>query len=596
MEKSESADTSILFRKGWKIVFSYLGEYRREVVILSVLGIFSALANGAVPYLVGTFFDAVIAPERLFTLFEYTLPLWQALLGGWFLVQVIANGSDYVIDRIRRRVGTHINASFVSTAASTLLTLPISFHKEHRHGDTWDRVMRARQALTQIIEQVVIQIAPQLLSVLIGFVFAFSISPLLAGILVLGVVIYVLTLIKVVAPIAKLQEKGYRAWSDAFGDAYDAIANYETVKQATAEEFERKHLTEKFVKKAFGIWYKVEKIWSNINFYQRVVVIGTQLTIFIIAAFYIHQGDLTVGGLIALNGYAAMVFAPFATLGYKWESLQNGLVAIERAQDILDTEPENTQGHVKKHDISGKVEFNDVSFSYAEDSGVLHDINFEVNPGDVVAFVGESGVGKSTAISLISGYYFPTNGEVRIDDVSTKEIDLKHLRSSIAVVPQEVVLFNDTIEANIRYGQPDASDEEVRSAAKKAHVDVFVEKFDDGYEQLVGERGVKLSVGEKQRVAIARAILRDPKILILDEPTSALDVQTEFAITESLDELMKDRTTFIIAHRLSTVRRADQILVFNGGRVVERGTHDELLEKEDGVYRQLHDLHIGLRE
>ncbi len=227
---------------------------------------------------------------------------------------------------------------------------------------------------------------------------------------------------------------------------------------------------------------------------------------------------------------------------------------------------------------------------------MLKNINFQVNPGEVIALVGESGVGKSTLIDLLSGYNFARTGQVLIDSVNIKRLDLKKLRGQIAVVPQEVVLFSDTIETNIKYGNFDASRKEVEEAAKLAHALDFINRMPKKWKQIVGERGYKLSVGEKQRVAIARAILRDPKILILDEPTSALDAKSEKIIQESLEELMKNRTTFIIAHRLSTVRRADKILVFKDGEIVETGQHDELLKIENGVYRHLYELQIGLHQ
>ena len=225
---------------------------------------------------------------------------------------------------------------------------------------------------------------------------------------------------------------------------------------------------------------------------------------------------------------------------------------------------------------------------------MLSHINFSVSPGEIVAFVGESGVGKSTAISLISGYYFPMKGDVLIDDVDTRKWNLAALRKHIAVVPQEVALFNDTIKVNIKYGTPDATDQEVQHAAKEAHIAEFIATLPNGYDTMVGERGIKLSVGQKQRVSIARAILRNPCILILDEPTSALDAKTEQIITKALERLMKGRTTFIIAHRLSTVRKASKIFVFEKGKIVETGTHDELIAKKGGTYQNLYHYQIGL--
>jgi ABC-type multidrug transport system fused ATPase/permease subunit len=246
-------------------------------------------------------------------------------------------------------------------------------------------------------------------------------------------------------------------------------------------------------------------------------------------------------------------------------------------------------------DLKGEFVFENVSFAYQKKQNKIMDgISFKVKPGEIVAFVGESGVGKTTIIDLISCYYFPQKGKILIDGHNIKNLDLKFLRSKIAVVPQEVVLFNDTIKKNITYGSFSASEKKIKEAAEKSYASEFIESFPKKYEQIVGERGIKLSVGQKQRVAIARAILRDPRILILDEPTSALDAKSEKFIQESLEKLMKGKTTFIIAHRLSTVRKADKILVIQNGKIAEQGKHKELINIPNGIYRQFYELQIGL--
>ena len=339
-------------------------------------------------------------------------------------------------------------------------------------------------------------------------------------------------------------------------------------------------------------------IWQGMNFYQRLIVTLTQFIIYGISFYLILEGRMTIGELVMFNGYAAMLFGPFVKLGHNWQVVQNGLIALERAEKILILpkeiyRPENAP---VLSEIKGEVEFKDVSFAYKSSKLVLENINFKVKAGEVIALVGESGMGKSTLMDLISAYYFPIAGKVLIDGHDTKNLDLKFLRSKISVVPQEIVLFNDTIEINIKYGSFGASLKKIMDAAQKAHALEFIENFPKKWKQIVGERGVKLSVGQKQRVAIARAILRNPKILILDEPTSALDAKSESIIKESLEELMKGRTTFIVAHRLSTVRKADRILVLDKGKITESGTHDELVKKKGGIYRQLYELQIGLRK
>ena len=301
---------------------------------------------------------------------------------------------------------------------------------------------------------------------------------------------------------------------------------------------------------------------------------------------------------MAFNGYAAIVFRPLAIIANNWDVVQNGLAAIDRAEKIIERAPElyTPENASILKNIRGDVEFRNVSFAYGKNRRmVLQDVIFDAKAGQSVALVGESGVGKSTLLDLVSGFYRPSRGRILIDGHDVGRLDLKFLRSQIAVVPQELLLFNDTIKANIRYGSFGASDAAIMTSAQRAHADEFIQKFPKKYNQLVGERGIKLSVGQKQRIAIARAILRDPKILILDEPTSALDARSEAIIQDSLRELMRGRTTFIIAHRLSTVRRADMILVLDKGRIVERGKHEELIKIPNGVYRKLYELQIGLK-
>lgn len=583
---------------GWRIIFKYFLEYKREIVVLSALGVISALANGTVPYIVGSFFDAILDMSSVALSTSITLPSWAAFLILWGVVQAIANTVDWVIGKQSSKIGALLYASYQSKAFGYLLKLPLSFHVRHKSGVVWDKITRAGNALWGIVERVVITTAPQLLSVVVGFTIAFFIHPVLATVLIVGLLLYIGTLFKIVPPLVKLQRKGHKAWNKAYGDAHDALTNVQAVKQSTTELYENKKISRRFVSQAARLWYKIEQIWAGINFYQRVVVTLTQLTIFVLAVHFIQAGELTIGGLIALNGYAAMILGPFVRFGYNWQTIQNGVVAIERAEKLLKTPTENytPRNLIKLQELRGEVEFKNVSFTYKKNEPeVLNNVSFKVTQGKIIALVGESGVGKSTVVDLISGYYFPDKGKVLIDGHDIKKLDLEFLRKNIAVVPQEIVLFNDTIKINIKYGNFGATDEEVERAAKAAHADVFIEKFSKKYNQVVGERGIKLSVGQKQRVAIARAILRNPRILILDEPTSALDIKTEQFIAESLEVLMEGRTTFIIAHRLSTVRNADKIIVFDKGKIVEKGRHEELIRVKGGAYQRLYELHVGLQ-
>lgn len=585
-------------KNGFKILLKYLFEYKNEIILLSALGVISGIANASVPFIVGSFFDAILDISSSAVVFGKTVQTWIILVGIFAFVQIIASFADWIIDKRSRKIGTLIHAVYLAKASASLLKLPLSFYKNHKSGDVWDRIVRASNSLSSLIESVVIRIMPQIFSVVFGLTIAFYINHILVIILIIGIVMYIITLYKIVPPIVKLQREGHRLWNDSFGYAYDVIMNFQTVKNSGAESYEEKRLYNKFINGAFKTWYKVEKIWAGINFYQRIIILVTQLSVFIVSVHFIQNGQLTIGGLIALNGYSAMVFGPFVILGQNWQIIQNGMVALERAEKILENPIERYEYHknVDIRELNGDIEFKNVDFYYKKsDSIVLKNINFKIDAGNIIALVGESGVGKSTAMNLVSGYYFPTKGEVLIDGYNTKKVNLKSLRKHIAIVPQEPVLFNDTIKSNIKYGVANASDEDIEHASNKAHADIFINAFPKKYNQIVGERGVRLSVGQKQRIAIARAILRNPRILILDEPTSALDAKTERFITESLEELMRGRTTFIIAHRLSTTRKADKILVFKKGEIIESGKHEELMSIKDGWYRHLYEYQIGLK-
>ena len=394
-----------------------------------------------------------------------------------------------------------------------------------------------------------------------------------------------------------MQERMHKAYNRAYGNAYDAVVNVQAIKQATAEKFERRKLYKNFQLQAVRLYNDYIAVWQSFSQIQKILVSLTQLSIFLVSYYLVRQNQLTVGQLVMFSSYGAMILKPFAKLGRNWQTIQNGLVALQRAEKILSLpiEPYASATSVILSDLEGNIVFSGVCFVYDKGRAVLKDINFKIKVGEIVALVGQSGVGKTTIIDLLSRFYKPQKGKILIDGHNIENLNLSFLRKNIAVVPQEIVLFNDTIKNNIKYGNFNASDDDVRKAAQTAHADEFIWAFPKKYNQIVGERGVKLSVGQKQRVAIARAILRNPRILVLDEPTSALDAESEKYVTEALEGLMKGRTTFIIAHRLSTVRKADKIVVLDKGRVVEVGRHDELIQKPNGIYRKLYELQFGLK-
>lgn len=592
METAEKINKENLYT-GIQVLWKYIGQYKREIITLSVMGIFSAFGNGIIPYIAGKFFDAITSLGAIH-LFSHPVPLYGALLVSWVVIQLVTYILDWRINILSEKFSNIIWLDYLSRGFGYLLLLPVSFHKTNKIGEVSSKINAAASALETIAGRIVIDLSPQILSIIIAFAITFSLQPFLASVLLFGVIVYVFIFSTKIQHTAVYQREYWDVLNFVFGESYDVVGNAMAIKQATAEEYERNRLSVK-MKSAVPLWMRLTSLWGSLTLYQRMTILATQIIIFVVSVSYIHQGTMTIGELMAFNAYAAMVFGPFTTIARNWQTIQNGIVNIQETEKILQipTEPYDAKDSAV-FAVKGDIDFKNVCFQYEEGKQVLEDISFSVKGGQVVALVGESGVGKSTLIDLISAYNFPTKGEVCIDGHAIRNINLKSLRSQIAVVPQEVVLFNDSIKMNVQYGNFQATEEEVRRAAIQAHALDFIEKFPQKWDQLVGERGVKLSVGQKQRVAIARAILRDPHILILDEPTSALDAGSEKIITESLDKLMQGKTTFIIAHRLSTVRKADMILVFKDGRILESGTHQDLLQISGGEYRRLYELQIGL--
>lgn len=578
---------------GLKLLLTYMSQYKREIIILSVMGIFSAIGNGTIPYIMGRFFDVITSSETV-NISSFILPLYIAILILWGVIQLVTYILDWRITILSEKFSNIIWLDYLSKGFGYLLLLPVSFHKTNKIGEISNKINVAASAFETIAGRIVIDLSPQILSIIIAFIIAFYLQPLLAVFLLIGVIVYIFIFSTKIRHTAVYQKEYWDVLNFVFGESFDVVGNTLAIKQATAEEYEMNKLSTK-MKSAVPLWMRLTNLWGSLNLYQRITILVTQVVIFAFSVSYIHNGTMTIGELIAFNTYAAMVFGPFIVIARNWQTIQNGIVNIQETEKILQVTPEpyEKEGSIKL-DLKGDIELKNVYFQYEEGKQVLENISFKIKGGDVVALVGESGVGKSTLIDLISAYHFPTKGQVLVDGHDIKEVNLKKLRQQIAVVPQEVVLFNDTIKMNVQYGNFRSTDEEVRQATVKAHALDFIEKFPQKWDQIVGERGIKLSVGQKQRVAIARAILRNPKILVLDEPTSALDAGSEKIITESLDELMKGKTTFIIAHRLSTVRKADKILVFKEGKIIESGTHDELLKIEGGEYRRLYELQIGL--
>ena len=458
-------------------------------------------------------------------------------------------------------------------------------------GEIIKRAYRGADYLERIVDHVIFSIGPDFFTVIAALIIMSFVEWHLALLLFIVLTLYSLSSIWKTKPIVKAQRKMNKTYEEAYGDLYDSVLNIQTVKSFTGEEMEKKKMDRNFRDKA-GTQYKAfMDLWRKLGAWQQTIFSFGFIFIFGSAVFFLRNGVISAGQLVMFVGYISLAYRPFGRLAEYYRMIRTGLTAIERTRKLLKINPEPYYEKNRKEleDIKGAVEFINVSFGYQDHQKVLSDISFKVKPGEITALVGESGVGKTTLVDLISGYYWPSQGKILIDGQDTSRISLNSLRENIALVPQEITLFNDTIKNNIRYGKTKATEQEIIEAARAAHAHEFIQKFPKKYEQLVGERGIKLSTGQKQRAAISRALLRNPKILILDEATSSLDSATEKLVQEALWRLIKGRTAFIIAHRLSTIQKADKIIVLEKGRIIEEGDHQELISK-GGVYQKLSEL------
>ena len=372
--------------------------------------------------------------------------------------------------------------------------------------------------------------------------------------------------------------------AEANTKAIDSLLNYETVKYFGNENHEANRFDSSMARYQTAA-VRSQTTLSYLNIGQGVIVSVGLIVVMLLAAMGVRDGTMTLGDFVLVNTFLIQLYLPLNFLGFVYREIKQSLVDMEVMFSLLvqHTEIADKPGAQALQAGNAEIEFDHVDFAYESDRSILHDVSFKVPAGHTVAIVGPSGAGKSTISRILFRFYDVAGGSVRIDGQDIRDITQASLRDSIGIVPQDTVLFNDTIGYNIRYGRPDASEEEVQEAARMASIHDFVESLPSGYKAMVGERGLKLSGGEKQRVAIARTILKKPKILLFDEATSALDSQTEREIQASLHEVSANRTTLVIAHRLSTIIDADEILVLDQGRIVERGRHQELLSA-DGQY------------
>jgi ATP-binding cassette subfamily B protein len=466
--------------------------------------------------------------------------------------------------------------------------LSLRFHLDRRTGGVARDVERGGTAISDLLDWTIYTILPTLLEIaLVTAVLVWNYDWTFAAITLGTIAAYVVWTFRVTEWRTRFYRAAVEADTRAAARAVDSLLNYETVKYFNAEEHEARRYDEN-LRSMEEATVRSLKSLAVLNLGQSAIIAAGITALMWRAAAGVVAGTMTLGDLVLVNAYLLQLSAPLNFLGMVYREVKQAITNIERLFGLLD-EPQDVRDrpdaetlHVRRP----RVEFDDVRFGYDARREILHGVSFAIPPGGTLAVVGHSGSGKSTLARLLYRFYEIGGGAIRIDGHDLRALTQDSVRAAIGIVPQDTVLFNDSIRYNIRYGRPDASDADVEAAARSAHIHDFIVALPDGYDAEVGERGLKLSGGEKQRVAIARALLKNPAVLIFDEATSALDSASEKAIQAELDRIAVGRTTLVIAHRLSTVMDADEILVLDAGRVVERGSHAALMAA-DGAYARM---------
>jgi ATP-binding cassette subfamily B protein len=563
------------------MLLPYLWEFKGRVVVALLFLTIAKLANVGVPLVLKEVVDA-LDPTRA----VLVLPL--ALLVAYGILRLsttlFAELRDVVFVRVTQRAIRRI----ALTVFGHLHSLSLRFHLERQTGGVSRDIERGTRGISTLLSYMLFSIIPVVLEFgLVALVLFAKFDWRFVAVTFVAIVLYIGFTVAITEWRMEIRRRANELDSKANTRAIDSLLNYETVKYFNNEDYEARRYDEN-LKLYESAAVKNEASLGLLNIGQSFIIAIAVTVLMVLAAQGVVGATLTLGDLVLINGLLIQLYIPLNFLGMVYREIKQALIDMDRMFRLLEEnrEIEDRPDAVALPSGPAAIRFEHVDFSYDPQRQILHDVSFEVPAGSKVAVVGASGSGKSTLARLMFRFYDASGGRILVNQLDTRDVKQSSLRAAIGIVPQDTVLFNDTIYYNIQYGRPEASREEVFAAAQAAHIHHFIISLPDGYDARVGERGLKLSGGEKQRVAIARALLKQPRILIFDEATSALDSKSEQAIQAELDRIAHGHTTLVIAHRLSTVMDADQILVMDHGRIVERGTHQALLAY-GGVYAQM---------
>jgi len=579
-----SAPTQRLRGNEWKAVgtlLPYLWEYKWRVILALGCLVTAKLANVGVPLVMKEVVDGLDPTLQLAAVPVALLAIYGLLR---FSATLFAELRDVLFVRVTQRAIRRVALGVFRH----LHSLSLRFHLERQTGGMTRDIERGTRGISSLLSYLIFSIIPVILEfALVAAVLIAKFDWRFAAITFGAVAIYIAFTVTITEWRMEIRRRANELDSRANTRAIDSLLNYETVKYFGNEEFEARRYDEQLHKYEDAAT-KNEASLGLLNIGQSLIIAAAVTALMLLVAEGVVAKTFTLGDLVLVNGLLIQLYIPLNFLGMVYREIKQSLLDMDRMFSLLSQhrEVEDKAGAVPLPAGRLEVRFVEVDFSYEKERQILHKVSFEIPAGQRVAVVGHSGSGKSTLARLLYRFYDVAAGRIEINGADIREVKQSSLRGAIGIVPQDTVLFNDTILYNIRYGRPEASDEEIFAAARAAHIHDFVQTLPKQYETMVGERGLKLSGGEKQRVAIARALLKDPRILIFDEATSALDSRAEKAIQAELERIAVGRTTLVIAHRLSTVMDADQILVLNHGRIVERGSHMQLLELK-GEYARM---------